>query len=86
MANQIKRILTGRVHSNKMEKTVVVEVRRRVKEPRYKKYIERRARYKAHDENNECNNGDTVEITESRPLSKEKRWVVTRVVEKAVEI
>jgi small subunit ribosomal protein S17 len=69
-----------------MEKTVVVEVRRRVREPQYKKSIERRARYKAHDEKNECSIGDVVEITQSRPLSKEKRWVVTRVVEKAVEV
>jgi small subunit ribosomal protein S17 len=69
-----------------MDKTVVVEVRRRVKERQYKKYVERRARYKAHDAENQCKVGDTVEIIESRPLSKDKRWVVTRVIEKAVEV
>ncbi|MDJ0766457.1 MAG: 30S ribosomal protein S17 [Myxococcota bacterium] len=86
MAQGRKRTLMGRVYSNKMDKTVVVEVRRRVKEPQYKKYIERRARYKAHDENNECTIGDTIEIQESRPLSRDKRWVVTRIIEKAVEV
>ena len=80
------RILKGLVYSDKMDKTVVVEVRRRVRESQYKKYVERRARYKAHDEKNECKNGDTVEITESRPFSKDKRWIVTRVIEKAVEV
>ncbi len=86
MADGRKRTLVGRVSSDKMNKTIVVEVRRRIREPRYKKYVERRARYKAHDENNECKKGDTVEIIESRPLSKDKRWVVTRVIEKAVEV
>jgi len=81
-----KRKLQGRVLSNKMDKTVVVEVSRRVKDPRYHKFISRRAKYAAHDEKNECKAGDTVEIAESRPLSKRKRWVVTRVVEKAVEV
>ena len=86
MAQELKRTLTGRVSSDKMNKTIVVEVRRRIREPRYKKYVERRAKYKAHDENNECKTGDKVEISESRPLSKDKRWVVTRVIEKAVEV
>jgi small subunit ribosomal protein S17 len=81
-----KRTLFGVVYKDKMDKTVVVEVSRRVRDPRYKKYISKRSRYKAHDENNECKVGDKVEITESRPLSKEKRWVVTRVTEKAVEV
>jgi len=81
-----KRTLLGRVLSDKMEKTVVVEVSRRVKDPRYMKYIEKRARYAAHDENNECKCGDKVEIIESRPLSKRKRWVVSKVIEKAVEV
>ena len=81
-----KRTLSGVVYKDKMDKTVVVEVSRRVRDPRYKKYISKRSRYKAHDENNECKVGDKVEITESRPLSKEKRWVVTRVTEKAVEV
>ncbi|MCP4603397.1 MAG: 30S ribosomal protein S17 [Proteobacteria bacterium] len=81
-----KRTLTGRIYSDKMNKTVVVEVRRRVREPRYKKYVERRARYKVHDEKNECKYGDLVEIIESKPYSKDKRWIVTRVIEKAVEV
>ena len=80
------RVRQGVVIKNKMDKTVVVEVCRRVRDPRYKKYVERRSRYKAHDEGNECKVGDKVEIIESRPLSKEKRWVVTRVTEKAVEV
>jgi small subunit ribosomal protein S17 len=86
MADERKRTMTGRVYKNKMDKTVVVEVRRRVQDTRYKKIITRRARFMAHDEANECRIGDLVEIRESRPLSKEKRWVVTRVVEKAVEV
>ena len=57
-----------------------------VKEPRYKKYIVRSTAYQAQDEENQCNIGDTVEIQESKPISKMKRWVVTRVVEKAVEV
>ena len=81
-----KRKLQGRVLSDKMDKTVIVEVSRRVKEPRYHKFISKRARYSAHDENNECKAGDKVEIIESRPLSKNKRWVVTKVLEKAVEV
>lgn len=82
----VKRTMTGRIHSDKMDKTVVVEVMRRVKDRKYHKYIERRSRFKAHDENNECKVGDLVEITESRPMSKEKAWMVTRVIEKAVEV
>ena len=81
-----KRTLLGRVYSDKMDKTVVVEVSRRVIDPRYKKFIEKRARYTAHDENNECKSGDKVEIIESRPLSKRKRWVVSKIIEKAVEV
>lgn len=86
MSEGRKRTMFGIVYSDKMDKTVVVEVRRRVQEPRYKKYIQRRARYMAHDENNECRIGDEVEIVEARPRSKGKRWVVTRVTTKAVEV
>ena len=86
MSEKKKQTLTGLVKSDKMDKTVVVEVSRRVRESRYKKYINRRSSYKAHDENNECKTGDTVEIVASRPISKDKRWVVTRVLEKAVEV
>lgn len=86
MAEGRKRTLQGFVYSDRMDKTVIVEVRRRVRDPQYKKFIERRSRYKAHDANNECKIGDQVEIIESRPLSKDKRWVVTKVMVKAVEV
>ncbi|MFT5430864.1 MAG: small subunit ribosomal protein S17 [Myxococcota bacterium] len=66
--------MTGKVVSDRMDKTIVVEVARRVKNIRYQKYINSRDRYKAHDEKNECGMGDVVTIQESRPLSKDKRW------------
>ena len=66
----------GRVVSDKMDKTVVVQVGRIVKHPRYHKYIKRQKTYKVHDEENACKAGDTVVIEESRPLSRHKRWVV----------
>ena len=75
---------TGIVVSDKMDKTVVVQVDRLVKHPVYKKYVRRRAKYKAHDESNSCRNGDRVMISECRPLSKTKRWQVSQIVEKAV--
>ena len=71
-----RRVLTGTVVSDKMDKTVAVEIVRRVKHARYHKYINRRNVFKAHDEANECGNGDLVTIRESRPLSRTKRWVV----------
>ncbi len=86
MSSDKRRTMIGRVSSDKMDKTVVVEVSRRVMDPQYKKFVKRRARYSAHDEKNECKIGDKVEIIESRPLSKTKRWVVTRIMEKAVEV
>jgi len=73
----------GIVVSNKMDKTVVVVVQRLVKHPMYKKYVKRRSKYKAHDEQNRCAIGDRVVITETRPLSKDKRWRVRTIVEKA---
>ena len=73
----------GVVVSNKMDKTVVVVVQRLVKHPQYKKYIKRRAKYKVHDEHNRCGIGDRVVITETRPLSKDKRWRVRSIIEKA---
>jgi small subunit ribosomal protein S17 len=79
-----KRQVNGVVVSNKMEKTVVVQVERLVKHPLYKKYIRRRNKFMAHDTENACQIGDRVEITESRPLSKTKRWRVSRILEKAV--
>ena len=79
-----KRTLLGRVKSDKMDKTVVVEVVRRKMDPMYKKYVRVRKSYKAHDPDNSCRVGDRVEITEHRPLSKTKRWAVTNIVERAV--
>lgn len=76
MNNTGRRELTGRVVSDKMDKTVSVEVIRRVKHPRYHKYINRRSVYKAHDEENTCKVNDLVVIRESRPLSRTKRWSV----------
>lgn len=73
----------GVVVSAKMAKTVVVVVQRLVKHPQYKKYVKRRARYKAHDEQNTCAVGDRVVISETRPLSKDKRWRVRTILEKA---
>ena len=80
----LRKTQTGIVISDKMDKTVVVQVDRLVKHPVYKKYVRRRAKYKAHDENNSCQNGDRVVIRECRPLSKTKRWQVSQIVEKAV--
>lgn len=71
-----RRVVVGRVVSNKMDKTVTVEVTRLVKHARYEKFVKRIKTYKAHDENNECQMNDTVKIQESRPLSRTKRWVV----------
>ena len=79
-----RKVREGVVVSNKMDKTVVVAVHRLVKHPRYKKYVKRRARYKAHDEENRCSVGDQVLIAEARPLSKDKRWRVRTILEKAV--
>lgn len=86
MVEARKRMMTGRVSSDKMDKTIVVEVRRRVRARRYRKFIERRAKFMVHDEKNECKVGDLVEIKEYRPLSKNKRWVVVNVLEKAIEV
>ena len=77
---RIKKTIEGVVVSDRMDKTVVVESSRLVKHPVYKKLIKRRARYKAHDENNQCKIGDKVRIVESRPLSKYKRWRVREIV------
>jgi small subunit ribosomal protein S17 len=80
-----RRTLIGRVKSAKMQKTVVVEVVRSVKHPVYGKYVRIRTRYKAHDEKGEFKAGDLVEIREHKPLSREKRWAVTRLIERPVE-
>ncbi|MEW6002060.1 MAG: 30S ribosomal protein S17 [Nitrospirota bacterium] len=71
-----KKIYTGVVVSNKMDKTVVVEVTRLFQHPEYKKTVKKTKRFKVHDEENKCRIGDTVRIVETRPLSKDKRWVV----------
>ncbi len=80
---KIVRALTGRVVSDKMDKTVTVLVERRVKHPLYGKVIRLSKKYHAHDENNECHEGDLVIIEECRPISKTKAWRVTKLVEKA---
>jgi small subunit ribosomal protein S17 len=78
------RTLTGRVTSNKMDKTITVLIERYVKHPLYGKFIRRSTKLHVHDENNECREGDTVEITECRPISKTKSWRLYRIVERAV--
>ncbi len=80
-----KRTLVGRVTSAKMQKTVVVEVTRSVRHPVYGKYVRKRARYKAHDEAGTYREGDVVEIREHRPISRDKRWTVIRLVERPEE-
>ena len=79
-----RRTLLGQVVSDKMDKTVVVQVIRRYCHPRYKKYVQERIRYKAHDENNEAKIGDKVRIIESRPRSKDKRWAIQAILERGV--
>ena len=73
---------TGIVISDKMDKTIVVNVERQYKHPLYKKIVRKHKKFKAHDENNECNIGDTVLISESRPLSRDKRWVLSKIIER----
>ena len=79
----LRKTRVGRVVSDKMDKTVVVAIVDNVKHPLYKKIIKRTVKLKAHDENNECRIGDRVEVMETRPLSKDKRWCVTNIIEKA---
>jgi small subunit ribosomal protein S17 len=81
---RIRKTLIGVVTSDKMQKTVVVTVTHRIRHPMYKKYIRRRMKYKAHDERSEAKVGDRVLLVETRPLSREKRWAVQKVLEKAV--
>jgi len=84
-AHGFRRKLVGKVTSNKMNKTVTVEVIRNSPDPVYKKYVRARERYKAHDETNQYKIGDRVEIQEHRPISREKRWLVTKLISRAVE-
>lgn len=79
----LRKTRTGKVVSDKMDKTVVVAIADSVRHPLYKKIIKRTVKFKAHDENNECGIGDTVMIMETRPLSKDKRWRVCQVISKA---
>ncbi len=79
------RTVTGRVVSNKMDKTITVLVERQEKHPLYGKYIKRSSKLKAHDENNECREGDVVAIAQCRPISRHKAWRLVNVVEKAAE-
>jgi len=73
----------GVVTSDKMEKSIVVSVERKVKHPKYGKFVKKTTRFVAHDENNDCNEGDTVRIMETRPLSKNKNWRLVDIVERA---
>lgn len=79
----MRKTIVGRVVSNKMDKTVVIAIQDSVKHPMYNKIIKRTVKRKAHDEINECNVGDRVRIMETRPLSKDKRWRVVEIIEKA---
>lgn len=79
----LRKVRMGKVISDKMDKTVVVTVESNVKHPLYKKIVKRTYKLKAHDENNECKIGDRVKVMETRPLSKDKRWRLIEIVEKA---
>lgn len=78
-----RKVRSGRVVSDSMDKTVVVAIETLVKHPLYGRIVRRTTKFKAHDEENQCGVGDSVEIMETRPISKEKRWRVSRIVEKA---
>ena len=83
-ARNLRKTMVGTVVSDKMNKTIVVAVETRVKHPIYKKTVKRTYKLKAHDEENSCKVGDTVKVMETRPLSKDKRWRLVEIVEKAV--
>jgi small subunit ribosomal protein S17 len=80
---QLRKTRVGVVSSNKMEKTITVSVVRKLKHPKYGKFLKKTKKFHAHDEKNECNIGDTVKIMETRPLSATKRWRLVEIVEKA---
>ena len=82
MERNLRKTRTGKVVSNKMDKTIVVAVEDHVKHPLYNKIVKRTYKLKAHDEKNECSSGDTVKVMETRPLSKDKRWRLVEIVEK----
>ena len=79
----LRKTRVGKVVSDKMDKTVVVTIKDRVKHPLYNKIVDKSVKYKAHDENNECGVGDKVQIMECRPMSKDKNWRVVEIIEKA---
>ena len=83
MERNLRKTRVGKVISDKMDKTIVVAIEDHVKHPLYKKIVKRTYKLKAHDENNECNIGDTVRIMETRPLSKMKRWRLVEIIERA---
>jgi small subunit ribosomal protein S17 len=85
-AEKRTRVVTGKVISNKMDKTVTVLLERRVKHPVYGKYITRSSKIHAHDENNQCSIGDTVTVAETRPISRTKTWKLLEVVQSAVQV
>ena len=83
MERNLRKTRTGKVVSNKMDKTIVVAIENHVKHPLIGKIVKNTSQLKAHDENNECNIGDTVRVMETRPLSKDKRWRLVEIIEKA---
>ncbi|SCI82771.1 30S ribosomal protein S17 [uncultured Eubacterium sp.] len=83
MKRNLRKTRVGKVVSDKMDKTIVVAIEDNVKHPLYKKIVKRTYKLKAHDENNECNIGDRVKVMETRPLSKDKRWRLVEIIEKA---
>ena len=83
MERNLRKTRTGKVVSNKMDKTIVVAIEDHVKHPLYKKIVKETYKLKAHDENNACNIGDTVKVMETRPLSKDKRWRLVEIIERA---
>jgi small subunit ribosomal protein S17 len=86
MTEQTTRTVQGRVVSNKMDKTITIVVERKVKHPIYGKFIKRTTKLHAHDETNQCNEGDVVTVRECRPLSKSKNWMLVEIVTKAVQL
>ena len=83
MERKLRKTRIGKVVSDKMDKTITVAIEDHVKHPLYGKIVKKTVKFKAHDEKNECNIGDTVKIMETRPLSKDKRWRLVQIIEKA---
>ncbi|MEM7369247.1 MAG: 30S ribosomal protein S17 [Bacteroidota bacterium] len=83
ITRNLRKVRIGKVISDKMEKSIVVSVERRVKHPIYGKFVKKTSTFLAHDENNECGIGDTVRIMETRPMSKRKRWRMVEIIERA---